>query len=141
MTPTDRLLTWLIRLNAVVLVLAVLPVFFPTDVIADMHERFGLGAFPRDRLTEYLNRSAAAGYALHGGVILLLAGDVRRYRQLIDRVYLMHLAFALTILGIDLFAGMPVWWTVAEGGTIASVALIVLFVNQRAKVNDSAPTK
>lgn len=141
MTPTDRLLTWLIRLNATVLLLAAVPVFFPTDVMADMHERFGLGPFPRDRLTEYLTRSAAACYALHGGVILLLAGDVRKYRQLIGRMYLLHLAFALTILGIDLFAGMPTWWTVAEGGTIASVAVIVLFVNQRAKWCDSAPAQ
>ncbi len=141
MTPIDRLLTWLIRLNAAVLLLALVPMVFPTDVMADMHERFGLGTFPRDRLTEYLTRSAAACYALHGGVVLMLASDVRKYRQLIDRMYLLHLAFALTILGIDLFAGMPLWWTVAEGGTIASVAVVVLRVNQRAKADDSATTK
>lgn len=138
MTPIDRLLTWLIRLNAAVLLLAVVPVFFPTEMMADMHERFGLGPFPRDRLTEYLTRSAAACYALHGGVVWMLAYDVRAYRRLIDRVYLLHLTFALTMFGIDLFAGMPVWWTAAEAGTIACVAVVILLVNRRAKAGDRA---
>jgi hypothetical protein len=136
MTPTDRLLTWLMRLNAAVLLCAVVPVFFSTDLMAVLHERLGLGTFPRDRLTDYLTRSAAACYALHGGVVLLLAGDVRKYRELIGRVYLLHLAFALTVLGIDLVAGMPPWWTLAEGGTIACVAVAVLLINRRAKSGD-----
>ena len=48
MTPTDRLLTWLIRANAAVLLLAVVPVFFPPDLMADMHRRFDLGELARD---------------------------------------------------------------------------------------------
>lgn len=133
MTPLDRLLTHLIRLNAVVLVLAAVPVFFPSDLMAAMHDRLGLGNFPRDRLTEYLTRSAAACYAMHGVVVWMLSWDVIRYRALITGMYRLHFLFAVTICGIDLWAGMPWWWTLSEGGTIAVVAVVIGAVNRRAE--------
>ena len=133
MTPLDQWLTLLIRLNAAVLLLAAVPVFFPTDLMADMHARLGLGPFPRDRLTEYLTRSAAACYALHGAVVWMLSWDVVRYRDLVTGMYRLHLLFAAAVGGIDVWAGMPWWWTLAEGGTIAAVALVIGEVNRRAK--------
>jgi hypothetical protein len=136
MSPADRLLTWLIRANAAVLLLAAGPVFFPTALMAQLHADLGLGTFPANPLTEYLTRSAAACYAMHGGMVLLLSTDVRRYRPMIPWVYRIHLAFAAAVFGIDLFAGMPVWWTVAEGGTIAVVAVVILGVNRRAAASD-----
>ena len=132
MAPLDRLLTRLIRLNAAVLLLAAAPMLFPTDLMAGMHERLGLGPFPRDRLTEYLTRSAAACYALHGAVVWMLSRDVVKYRELVTGVYRLHLLFALTVCGVDLWAGMPGWWTLAEGGTIAAVAVGIGAVNRRA---------
>lgn len=140
MTPLDRLLARLIRLNAAVLLLAAVPVLFPTDLMAGMHERMGLGAFPRDRLTEYLTRSAAACYAMHGVVVWMLSWDVVRYRDLIAGMYRLHLAFAATVFGIDLWAGMPWWWTVAEGGTIAAVAVVIGGLNRRAGRLSGTPT-
>lgn len=130
MTPADRLLTWLIRANAAILFVAVVPIFFPPGLMADMHARFGLGALPREPIVEYLTRSAAACYAMHGGVVWLLAFDVRAYRRLITGVYRLHLLFAATVFGIDLYAGLPWWWTAAEGGTIAVVAGVILAVNR-----------
>src|SRR6478672_4148199 len=121
MTPADRALTWLVRANAAILLAAVVPVFFPTDLMGEFHQRLGLGELVRDRLTEYLTRSAAACYALHGGVLALVSTDVRRYRPLIAPLYFLHLAFATAMLGIDLFAGMPLWWTATEVGAIAGV--------------------
>lgn len=130
MNMADRWLARLMRLNALILLLAAIPIFFPTSWMVAMNERLGLGQFPQDRLTEYLTRSAAACYTLHGAMVWLIARDVRRYRPLIANLYRLHLAFALTILGIDLFAGMPSWWLVAEVGTIGTVAIMMLFVNR-----------
>jgi hypothetical protein len=140
MTPTDRLLTWLIRANAAVLLLAVVPVFFPPDLMADMHRSFGLGELARDRITEYLTRSLSACYALHGTTLLFLSTDVRRYRRFIDWMYAVHFGYALTLLGIDLYAGMPTWWAAAEVGTIAAVAVVIFGVNQVAKRTGNEPT-
>jgi hypothetical protein len=133
MTPADRLLAWLIRANAVILLLAVVPVFFPPELMAAIHARFGLGTLPREPIVEYLTRSAAACYAMHGGVVWLLSTDVRAYRRLITRVYQIHLVFAATVFCIDVYAGLPWWWTVTEGGTIAGVAGVILTVNRRAE--------
>jgi hypothetical protein len=129
----DRLLSWLIRANAAILLCALVPIVFPPELMAGMHERFGLGTLARDRITEYLTRSLSACYALHGGVLWVLASDVRRYARLIDSVYVMHFLFALTLLGIDLYAGMPAWWTATEVGTIGTVAVGLFTLNQVAK--------
>jgi hypothetical protein len=133
MTPADRLLTWLIRANAAILLCAAGAIFFPDDLMAEMHQQLGLGTLARDRMTAYLTRSAAACYAMHGAVLLALAADVRRYRRLIDWMYVTHFLFAMTMLGIDLHAGMPGWWTASEVGTIATVAVAIFTVNQVAK--------
>lgn len=130
MTPADRLLAWLIRANAAILLLAAVPVVFPTDLMARTHADLGLGEFARNPLTEYLTRSAAACYAMHGGMVLLLSADVRRYRPMIPWLYRIHLLFAATVLCIDLFAGMPAWWAASEAGTIATVAVVILAVNR-----------
>ena len=136
MITADRALTWLVRANAAILLAAVVPVFFPTDLMAELHHRLGLGELVRGRLTEYLTRSAAACYALHGGVLALVSTDVRRFRPLIAPLYVMHLAFAAAMLGIDLHAGMPLWWTTAEVGTISGVAIFALVLNRRTAAND-----
>jgi hypothetical protein len=133
MTPTDRLLTRLIRINAAVLLLAFVPVFFPSELMAEMHRRFDLGELTRDRITEYMTRSLSACYAMHGVVLAALSTDVRRYRRLIDWIYVTHFGYALTLLGIDLYAGMPGWWTAVEVGTISAVAVLIFTVNQLAK--------
>jgi len=133
MTNLDRLLTWMIRANAAILIVAILPIFFPTEFMAEIHEWFGLGTLSRDRLTEYLTRSAATCYTLHGGVLLLLSTDVPRYRPMIPWMYGLHLAFAGFLLGIDLYAGMPGWWTASEVGSISLVAVVVLIVERLAR--------
>lgn len=136
MTRADRLLLWLLRLDAAILLAAILPVFFPTELMAALHARLGLGSFPRDQLTEYLTRSVAACYAMHGAVVLLLTTDLPRYRPLVAPVFGLHLLFAAAMLGIDLFAGMPIWWTILEPATIAGFAVVVLVVN-RGGMNDA----
>jgi hypothetical protein len=114
------------RCNAVVLLLALPTILFPPALVRQMHAGFGLGDYPATPLVEYLTRSAALCYGLHGFVLWGLASDVVRYRPLIRRVYRGHLVFALSMALIDLYAGMPFWWLVTEAGTIATVATLML---------------
>jgi hypothetical protein len=134
-----RLQLWM-RLNAGILLAAALPVVFPTDLMAEMHSLLGLGLFPRQPLVEYLARSISACYAMHGVVIAMIAADVRTYRPLIPQLYILHLGFAITLVGIDLFAGMPWWWVIAEGGTITGFALVALALYQSCRT-PSEPAK
>ncbi|MCZ2342195.1 MAG: hypothetical protein LC104_10430 [Bacteroidales bacterium] len=133
MTPADRLLLWLLRVDAAILLTAVVPIFFPTEWMATLHEQLGLGLFPRQPLMEYLTRSLAASYALHGAMVLFLTFDLPRYRPLVAPLFRLHLLFAGILFGIDWFAPMPRWWIVMETGTIAGFAVVVLWVNHRAQ--------
>ena len=126
-----RLLTWLIRANAAILLLAMIPMLFQPEWMSQLHSMLGLGTLNVNPLIEYLTRSASACYALHGGVLLALSTDVRRYQPLIPWVYVGHLVFAGVMVAIDLYAGMPWWWTLAEGGTITVVAVLILGVSRR----------
>ena len=62
----------------------------------------------------------------------MLSWDVAKYRDLVTGVYRLHLLFAAAVCGIDVWAGMPGWWTLAEGGTVATVAVVIGGVNRRA---------
>jgi hypothetical protein len=56
-----------------------------------------------------------AFYAIFGGVCLVLASDIERYRPLIKFLGATLVLFGVTLIGIDLAAGMPLWWTASEG--------------------------
>jgi len=60
----------------------------------------------------------AALYATHGVLVLVAASDVRRYLGLVR-------AIGATVLGVDVQAGMPTWWTLAEGPPIAAAGVLV----------------
>lgn len=121
-----RLLVWLLRLAGISLLLAWPNVFLPTGWMASTHAFLGLGAFPASPLVEYLTRSIAALYGVHGGVFLIASTDLARYRPLILYLGVMNVAFGGLVLGIDLHAGMPAWWTWVEGPSILAMGLAVL---------------
>ncbi|MDP7441455.1 MAG: hypothetical protein QGI37_06845 [Verrucomicrobiota bacterium] len=47
------------------------------------HAAIGLGELPVEPIVEYLVRGMSAMCALYGGLLLLLANDVHRYRRVI----------------------------------------------------------
>jgi hypothetical protein len=66
-------------------------------------------------VVEYLARSASALYALCGGLFLVLASDLDRYRPVVRFLGVAFTLLAPVFLFIDLAAGLPWWWTAAEG--------------------------
>lgn len=109
-------------------------VIMPVDWMALTHARLGLGELSDAPIVGYLTRSASALYALHGATILLAAGDVRRYSPLISLLAYGAVILGGTLVGIDLAAGMPWYWTVAEGPTYLLIGLAMLAL-QRQVVN------
>ena len=125
----ERLLRLILLLGGCVLLTAAPFVLIPTDWMASSHRWLGLGEFPDAPLTQYLTRSIAALYAVHGVFLLLAASDVRRYRGLVRVIGATDVVFGLTLLTIDLKAGMPTWWTVVEGPSIMVVGALVLILS------------
>jgi hypothetical protein len=66
-------------------------------------------------VTDYLTRSLSLLYALIGALLWHLGSDPSGYRKLIRWVGCASIATGFALLGIDLHAGLPWWWTWHEG--------------------------
>ena len=119
-------LRWLLRLGGSVMVLAVLAIFLPSDVMASLHTRLGLGELPRTPLVEYLTRSISALYAIVGGFQLLISTDVRKFQLLVRYVGFVDVLGGAALIGIDLHAGMPSYWVALEGPPVMLYGMLIL---------------
>lgn len=48
-----------------------------------------------------------------------------------------NMAFGLSMIAIDISAGMPWWWTLAEGPGIASFGFVLLLLEHQTRQGDS----
>jgi hypothetical protein len=103
-------------------------VFMPFSWMAATHRWLGLGEMPTGPVVEYLARSLSALYAIMGALCLVLATDLERYRSLVRFLGVAFALMSLVLLGVDLAAGMPWWWTASEGpgGAVFGALLFVL---------------
>ena len=115
-----------LRIYGIVAGLAILAVFMPRAWMAATHEMIGLGKFPDGAIVDYLARSVSALYAFHGGLLWILARDVRRYATIIAYVAVAGIAFSVFILALDVSLGLPVWWILGEGPCVLVISLVVL---------------
>jgi hypothetical protein len=135
MTPWRlRAIVFLLRLGGVTTFCAFFAMFLPVDFMASTHASLGMGEFPRSPLVDYLTRSLAALYGFHGCLLLLLSTDPLKYRAIVYYVAVMNLLFGLIILAIDLHAGMPLLWTLAEGPPICALGLTLGVLNWQTSV-------
>ena len=128
MTRADKVLVLLLRFLGVGSLLAVVPVFMPFSWMAATHRWLGLGEMPAAPVVEYLARSLSAFYAIIGALCLVLAADLERYRPLVRFLGVAFALMSLVLLGVDLAAGMPWWWSASEGpgGVVFGALLFVL---------------
>lgn len=130
-TTNERVLVGLLRLGAVLTGSAFFALFLPDETMSAVHDRLGLGPFPAAPLTSYLTRSLSAMYAFHGALLFILATDVRRYRAAIIFLGWTTSALGATLLGIDLQAPMPLWWTLAEGPWVIMIGFVLVGLARR----------
>src|SRR5215207_7494853 len=88
----------LLRIFGFICVLAVVPLLVPRSWLDAGHRFLRLGAFPSAPIAEYLARSVSALCTFYGGLLLLLASDVRRYIRVIQ--YQAVVIMILSALGI-----------------------------------------
>lgn len=125
-----RLLVLLLRLGGVITCAAFLAVFLPVEWMASAHRWLGLGEFPRAPVVDYLARSIAALYGFHGVLLLIVARNPGQYRTIVQFIGVMNIVFGMMLIAIDVNAGMPVLWTLAEGPPIAAFGVVVLFLSR-----------
>ena len=64
-------------------------------------------------------------------LLLLVSGDPVRYRPIIRYLGFMNVLFGVALVLIDLNAGMPTLWTLAEGPPIIGFGVVVLYLSRR----------
>lgn len=139
MRRRERLLVPLLRFGGVLLGSAVFAVFLPDSWMAAIHRQLGLGDYPAAPLTSYLTRSLSALYAFHGGLLLALSSDVRRFRPLLRFFAWATLVMGLVQIAIDYHAAMPTWWLLTEGPWVVLVGCLLLALTGRAAERESGP--
>ena len=126
------MLAFVLRCGGVLLTLAFTAVFLPTDSMAAIHTWLGLGAFPAAPITDYLARSISAIYGFHGVLLLIIAADPVRYDPIVRYLGITNILLGLTLLGIDLHAGLPPWWIAVEGPPVMALGVFLLYLRTRA---------
>src|SRR5579883_583396 len=115
MTKGDKMLVILFRyLLGIGSLFGLVPVFMPSSWMAATHRWLGLGEMPTGPVVEYLARSLSAFYAVMGALCLVVAADLERYRPLVRFLGMAFALLSLVLLGVDVAAGMPWWWTASE---------------------------
>ena len=121
----------LIGVVGVGLMSAIVPVFFPVDLMATLHQWLGLGEFPDAPITIYLARSTSLLYAMHGAVMFYVAWHFDRCQTLVPLLGVLHMVLGITMIGVDLNAGMPLYWTAGEGLPIALTGGAIFWLYRR----------
>ena len=91
----------------------------------------GVGSFPDTVLTQYMARSLSAIYALLGALVLYIAADVRKNRDLIIAVGWLTIALGVALAAIDFTVGMPAGWTWGEGPPTVLVGAGLIYLARR----------
>jgi hypothetical protein len=107
---------------------ALVAVVMPFSWMVATHRWLGLGEMPTGPVVEYLARSLSAFYAIMGALCLVLTIDLGCYRPLVRFLGVAFALMSLVLLGVDLAAGMPWWWSASEGpgGVVFGALLFVL---------------
>lgn len=123
---SERIILIILRLFGVGGLLAIPPIFFPYAWMNDIHAFMGLGTLPDVPIVSYLARCLSAFYAVFGALGVYVSLDIRKNRSFVKLVGVNLTVLGLTILGIDVTAGMPWHWTLSEGPFTICAGLIVL---------------
>lgn len=128
---SERLIVWLLRFIGVVVISAMIPVFFPKALMADLHSQLGLGSFPDQPISWYFARSLSLMYFAHGVLVFSLSTNVRRYWPLVKVLVFLNVTLGIVLTGIDIVCQMPWWWTAMEGPSIVVGGIVLLVLIRR----------
>ncbi len=123
-----KLLVYLLRFDAAFLTLAWIAVFLPRSVMASSNEMLGLDVLPAIPIVDYLTRSLAAMYGARGLFGWLASVDVERYRPMVLLMGWSNALLGALLIGIDLYAGMPLYWVLGEGPGIIVIGLAMVYL-------------
>ncbi|MGA2253398.1 MAG: hypothetical protein ABSG53_01950 [Thermoguttaceae bacterium] len=127
----EKTLVLLLRLDAILLLSALVPSMMPFAWMKEIHRFLGLGELADGPLIGYLTRSLSVLYAMHGAVQVFVSLDVRRFLPVVKFMAVLTFLFGLWMTALDVFVGMPLFWIVCEGPVIFLLGCVVLWLTGR----------
>ncbi len=124
----DRLLVIVLRLTGAIILLSIPAIFLPDAWMAKIHSFLGLGVLPQSAIVGYMARSLSALYAILGVFTVAFSWDIRRYAPLITVWAVLHLFMGPLLFFIDVWSGMPAYWTWMEGPPVGAAGPVVLWL-------------
>jgi hypothetical protein len=128
-----RLELWLLRVMGSVELGAFVAVVMPRAWMESAHEWLGMGAMPEGAVVDFTIRQASFTYGLHGILLWLLSLDIERYRPLVVFTGVSYAVAGPVFLAIDVSAGLPLFWSIAEGPGCFFFGVALLWVDWRGR--------
>jgi hypothetical protein len=125
------LLIALIRVLAVILLCAIPAIVMPFSWMDRVHRALAMGPLPSEPIVDYLARSLSMMYATHGAALWFMSRNVHRYSPLLRFSALLVIIMGIALLGIDVAAGMPLWWGAVEGPSVVAFGLVLYLLLSR----------
>jgi hypothetical protein len=141
MTKADKALAIFLRCSGVGSLFALVAVAMPFSWMVATHRWLGLGEMPDGPVVEYLARSVSAFYALFGALFLVVASDPERYRPVVRFLGVALALVGLVLLGVDVGAGMPWWWSASEGPLWVVVGAVIFFLARPHQAGEDRDSK
>jgi hypothetical protein len=128
MNRYEKILVLLLRLDGIIMLLALVPSMMPLAWMQTTHRYLGVGELPEGSIIGYLTRSLSLMYAMHGAVLLFLSLDVRRFLPVVKFVAVLTILFGAGMIALDIIVGMPSFWTACEGPSLFLLYCAVLWL-------------
>ena len=132
-----KLLRFILVLSGAFLMCAFLATLLPVETMKATHAWLGLGDFPVAPITDYLARSTALMYGVHGTVMLFAGITIQHHWRFVALLGWLHVVIGLAMLAIDVHAAMPTYWTLVEGPPVAALGVLILILFQRGSAPES----
>ena len=138
LTP-EKLLKLILLMCGIACVCGLPGMYMPRNWMAASHESLGMGRFPDPPIAEYLARLTSGLYAVYGGLVIVMAADVRRFAPLITAQAVMNFALSASALFYAWPAGIPKWWLIGDLVSVASYCAVVLFLQHKVRAAAKRP--
>jgi hypothetical protein len=125
---SEKALIVLLRGSAIILLTAIVPAVMPFAWMDEIHRQLGMGNLPKGPIMGYLTRSLSAMYAMHGGVVLFVSLDVRRFLPVVRCLAVLLVVFGVGMIALDVMVGMPWFWVLGEGPFIVIFGIVALWL-------------
>lgn len=125
-----QLLKCFLRLTGTLSLFALIFVAVPYSWMDFIHSWLGMGRLPDKPVVGYLARSTSAFYALLGGLFWVISFDLDRHRLVLIYLGVTVTVFGGTLLVVDWWESMPLFWKVWEGPFVIAFGLAILFLSR-----------